>query len=126
MTKFEAVTKQFEDAAARLAEALAAPKSDIVRDSAILRFAFTLDLAWKSVKSFLEDQKGVLCTSPKECFRAAYQQGLVEYDNAWIALVDLRNEIVHTYHKETAEKIYAELPGALKRFTALLAAFKRR
>ncbi|MBI3579390.1 MAG: nucleotidyltransferase substrate binding protein [Ignavibacteriales bacterium] len=61
---------------------------------------------------------------PKDCFREAYRQGLLSYDDAWVKLVDLRNETAHTYNEETAERIYKELPDALKHFAVLLAATK--
>jgi nucleotidyltransferase substrate binding protein (TIGR01987 family) len=120
MTKLEAQSKQFERALLRLDEALAEPKTDIVRDSAIQRFEFTLDLGWKTLKTFLEDKKGIVCASPKECFREAYRQSVVGYENEWLKLVDMRNETVHTYNEETAEKIYLELKGAMKYFRELL------
>ena len=69
ITKLEAVTKQFEEALSRFREVLQMPKTDVIRDSAIQRFEFTLDLAWKTVKAFLEEKKGIRCTSPKDCFR---------------------------------------------------------
>ena len=71
MTKFESVAGQFEQALRRMDEVLRMPKTDVVRDSAIQRFEFALDLAWKAVKAFLEEKEGIRCTSPKECFREA-------------------------------------------------------
>ena len=55
----------------------------------------------------------------KECFREAYRQGLVSYDDEWIKLVDLRNETVHTYNEETAARIYGELPAVIRYFDEL-------
>jgi len=124
MSKLEAVTNQFERALKRLDEVLREPENSIIRDSAIQRFEFSLDLAWKSVKAFLEEKKGVTCNSPKDCFREAYRQGLIEYDDAWIKYVDMRNETVHTYKEEVAEKIYSELPTVLKHLKALLTVIK--
>lgn len=124
MTKLDATITQFERAYKRLEEVLAVPKTDIVRDSAIQRFEFTIDLSWKMVKALLETRHGISCNSPKDCFREAYRQGLLSYDDAWIKLVDLRNETAHTYNEETAERIYKELPIALKHFTELLTAAK--
>lgn len=124
MSKLEAIIKQFDQALKRLDEVLKEPKNSIVRDSATQRFEFSLDLAWKSVKAFLEDKKGITCNSPKDCFREAYQQKLVKYDDAWIKYVDMRNETVHTYKEEIAERIYAELPAALKHFEELLESLK--
>lgn len=120
MTKLEAQIKQFRRALERLNEALAEPKTDIVRDSAIQRFEFTLDLGWKTLKTFLEDKKGIVCASPKECFREAYRQGIVGYEEEWLKLVDMRNETVHTYNEETAEKIFRELKETTVRFSELL------
>lgn len=124
MSKLEAIVNQFEKSIQRLDEVLKEPKNAIIRDSAIQRFEFVLDLAWKSVKAYLEEQKGVICNSPKECFREAYHQGLIEYDDAWIKYVDMRNETVHTYKEEIADKIYAELPSTLKHFKDLLKSIK--
>jgi nucleotidyltransferase substrate binding protein (TIGR01987 family) len=120
MSKLEAIIKQFKQALNRLDEVLKEPKNSIVRDFAIQRFEFSLDLAWKSAKAYLEDKKGITCSSPKDCFREAYRQGLIEYDDVWIKYVDMRNETVHTYKEEIADKIYAELPKALKDFMGLL------
>ena len=125
MTKLEATIKQFENALTRLREVLAVSKNDIARDSAIQRFEFTLDLSWKMIKAFLEDRKGIICVSPKECFREAYRQGLIEYSDEWIKFVDMRNETVHTYKEEVAERIYAQLPDTLKYFEILLAVIKK-
>ena len=71
MTKTEALVQQFSRALLRLKEVLNIPRNDIVRDSAIQRFEFTLDLSWKALKAYLEDKKGIVCASPKECFREA-------------------------------------------------------
>lgn len=125
MSKLEAIIKQFEQALKRLDEVLKEPKNSIIRDSAIQRFEFSLDLAWKSVKAYLEEQKGITCNSPKDCFREAYRQKLIEYDDAWIKYVDMRNETVHTYKEEIAEKIYAELPNVLKHLDGLLKSLKK-
>lgn len=122
MDKFAAQLQQFEQAMTRLSEALQLKKDDIVRDSAIQRFEFTFDLAWKTVKTYLREQKGIVCVSPKDCIRAAYAQGLIPYDDAWLTMTDMRNETAHTYNEEVAEKIYAQLPDALQKYQALHAA----
>lgn len=120
MKKLEASIRQFEKAVKRLKEVLSVEKTDISRDSAIQRFEFTLDISWKMLKALLEEEKGVICASPKECFREAYRQGVIDYDEKWIELVDMRNETVHTYNEDTAERIYGELPSALEHFEELL------
>ena len=123
-TNLETAIGQFKKATQRLKEVLAVPKTDISRDSAIQRFEFTLDLSWKTIKIWLAENKGLSCQSPKECFREAYRQGLIEYETYWLTLVDLRNQTSHTYQEELAEEIYAELPKALSQFERLLASIE--
>jgi|SRR3989338_5564576 len=120
MTKYEAQLAQLSKALQRLKEALAAPKNDIVRDSAIQRFEFTIDMTWKLVKTILEEKHGVVCHSPKECFREAYKQKMLVYDEFWLELVDMRNETSHTYKEEIAESVYIRLPKAAEYITGLL------
>ena len=126
MTKFEVTIQQFEKAVTRLEEVLDAPETDIVRDSAIQRFEFTLDISWKMIKAFLDEEKGIICVSPKECFREAYRQSIIDYDEDWIKFVDMRNETVHTYDEDIAERIYSQLPEALSHFEKLLGIVKSK
>ncbi len=120
MTKQDAQLDQFIKALARLNEALAAPQSDIVRDSAIQRFEFTIDMAWKLVKTCLEEKYGVVCQSPKECFREAYRQKMLAYDEFWLELVDMRNQTSHTYKEEVAKSVFERLPKAAVYMAALV------
>ncbi len=120
MTKLDILIIQLEKAVSRLDEVLAQPKTEIIRDSAIQRFEFSLDLSWKAIKARLEEEKGVICTSPKDCFKEAYHQGFIDYDQAWLDLVDARNQTVHTYNEEIAEEIFAKLPKAKELFEKLL------
>ncbi|MEK7111164.1 MAG: nucleotidyltransferase substrate binding protein [Patescibacteria group bacterium] len=121
MSKFEAITNQLIQAVARLEEVLKMKTSDVIKDSAIQRFEFSLDLAWKTLKAFLEEKNGILVNSPKEAFREAFRQGLIEYEENWLTMVDLRNQTVHTYNQDLADKIYSRLPQFLPLFKSLLA-----
>jgi len=114
-----AITEQYKKALLKLEEILKVEKSEIVRDSAIQRFEFTFDLAWKAIKVFLEENKGIICRSPKDCLREAYQQGIIKYDDFWMEMVDLRNETAHTYKEETADKVYVLLPKIIEKFQEL-------
>lgn len=116
MTKLESLRKQFQTALARLNRVLVEPKTEIVRDAAIKRFEFTFDLAWKTMRAFLDERKGISCNSPKECIREAYRQGLIEYDVLWIQMTDWRNRIVHEYSEEFADELYEKLPKLCELF----------
>ena len=119
MTKLEALRKQYGKALIRFEEVMAMEKSDVVRDSAIKRFELTFDLSWKLIKAFLEENAGIKCASPKECFRQAYRQGFIDYDDLWLKMTDWRNETVHTYSEVFADAFYEKLPVAIERFKSL-------
>jgi nucleotidyltransferase substrate binding protein (TIGR01987 family) len=119
VTKREALTSQFSRAVDRLAAVMRLEKNEFVRDSAIKRFEMAFDLSWKVVKARLEEERGIVCSSPKRCFREAHAQGLLEYDEFWLELTDLRNRAVHVYSEEMAEAIFELLPKALKYFERL-------
>lgn len=122
MTKPRSLRADFERAVARLAEVLALPPSDIIRDSAIQRFQISFELCWKYLKSYLEEEHNAVCTSPRSCFRAAFMHGVIAHDPFWIELTVLRNYTVHTYNEQLAEHVYGRLPQALQRFQELLSA----
>jgi len=120
MSKLISILEDFKKAVFRLEEVLKEKKTDITRDSAIKRFEICFDLSWKTIKAYLEEKKGVVCTSPKSCFRETFKQSLIEYDNFWLSLTDARNDSVHVYNENLAEKTYTILPKALEYFKKLL------
>ncbi len=121
MTKETAIIADFKNALQRFSEILVEPKTAITRDAAIQRFEFSFDLAWKVIKTVLEEKKGIICNSPNECIREAYQQKFIEYDKKWMQVLKNRNLTAHTYNEKLIEEIFIELPTALELFTSLLA-----
>jgi nucleotidyltransferase substrate binding protein (TIGR01987 family) len=104
-----------EAALATLDEALRLPFSIIVRDAAIQRFEYSFESAWKLLKGYLETQEGIVCNSPKGCFREAHQTGLLSRTEteACLIMTDDRNLTSHTYLESLAERIFAQLPAYL-------------
>ena len=123
MSKLEALLEDFKKSLERLEEVLRMEKNAVVRDSSIQRFEIAFDLAWKTLKEFLAEQHGIQCGSPKSCFREAYRQGLIEYDDFWIEITDMRNETAHSYSEKTAEKVYQVLSKIALEFRGLEKAF---
>ncbi|MCI2424438.1 nucleotidyltransferase substrate binding protein [Candidatus Acetothermia bacterium] len=112
------VFEDFKRAIQRLKEVLELEKTAINRDSAIKRFEFCFDLAWKSVKSFAKI-KGLECYSPRDCFKIAFQLKLIDYDERWLEMIDDRNKTAHLYKEELADKVYFRLFEYLKLFRKL-------
>jgi len=117
--KDEALHAQLERALAKLDEALAMQKTELVRDVSVKRFELCFDIAWKLVKEHLGRQ-GVSCASPRECLRLAFLNNVIERDDMWFVMLKNRNLAVHTYNEEIAEAVFVILPNAAQRFHFLL------
>ena len=110
--------ESFKKSIQGLEEVLSLEKNDINRDSAIKRFEICFDLAWKSVKIKAKEE-GMECYSPRECFKTAFQIGLIDYNDKWIEIIESRNLTAHIYKEEGAEKVYSYLPEYLELFKKL-------
>ncbi len=103
--------ESFEKALLKLEEIATLSETEIIRDATIQRFEFTFELGWKALRTFLLKVHGIVCNSPKKCFR----EGLVLelYDatvtEQLLLMVDDRNETTHTYDENRAQKIYENI-----------------
>ncbi len=107
MKKQDIQLDELKKALSRLEEALALPKNDIVRDSVIQRFEFTVELSWKALQKFLQASGIPETLTPKNVFREAAKLNLVNDPEAWIKFIDDRNLSSHTYRESLAEQVYA-------------------
>ena len=100
----------------RLGEALeeyAANPTDTVRDGVIQRFEFTFDLAWKSLKEYMQDQGATTPLQfPKQVLREAYAAELIDDESVWLDMLNARNQTSHIYDDHTAAVIAAKIQNA--------------
>jgi nucleotidyltransferase substrate binding protein (TIGR01987 family) len=94
-----------------LKEILLEPFSIIVRDAAIQRFEFTFEALWKFLKEYLKEQEGIICNSPKACFRELFPLGLLNESETvtFLEMTDDRNMTSHTYKEEVSQIIFSKL-----------------
>ena len=114
--------RSFGAALDRLDDALAQPKTEWTRDSAIQRFEFTFELVWKAVATVAEAQ-GVDARSPREAFKRAFALGWIDEEDVWLRMLDDRNRTTHTYIEAVAEEFFKRLPvyaGALRALSKAL------
>lgn len=119
MSQLKVVKNQYRQALKTFSNILKEEETDIIRDASIKRFEYTFDLAWKLLKVYLKEKEGIQCRSPKSCFRQAYKVGVIDYDDFWLELTDLRNRAVHTYEEDFADSLYEELSKTLNYFEEL-------
>ncbi len=86
-------------------------EDEILYEVSAKRFEYTFESLWKTIKVFLEEQKGIECNSPMDCFKQFYRTMNLDekYEDKIPKTVRFRNEIVHLYDYETAEFIYENL-----------------
>ena len=121
--KLQNLVGQLERAVARFSDALAQETNDYIRDTAIQRFEFTFELAWKTLKVLLEE-KGLTTYAPRDSIKGAFQVGLIPDNPTWLEMIKLRNLTSHTYNEGTAKEIFDALPRILVLFNELLAELK--
>lgn len=96
----------------RLREVLVAEPTEFNQDASIQRFEFTFELSWKLIKSLVEF-KGKSCASPRDCIRLAADMEIINDPENWIAFLNDRNALSHTYKQEFAKQVYSRLKNFL-------------
>ncbi len=109
--------QNFEKALLRLKEAVEQEAlSELERNGLVQRFEFTIELAWKTLKDFLENE-GFVVKSPRETIREAYRNQLIADAQVFLDALQRRNELSHDYDEDTFEA--AEIEIKEKFFPAL-------
>lgn len=89
------------------------PDSTIIRDGIIQRFEFTFELAWKSLREYMEDQgadmNGIVFS--KQVFKAAYAAQIINDAQVWLDMLDSRNITSHVYDDKQASEVVADICG---------------
>lgn len=98
----------FEKAFKNLDIAIASVKDELDIDGTIKRFELCYELFWKFIKNYLED-KGIICRSPRECFKQAVIYGLIEDEGKVMEMIESRNLLVHTYIAEESREIFDKI-----------------
>ena len=95
---------------------MALETSELVRDSAIKRYEITVDIGWKVLKEYLEQNFGIITKSLKSTIREAFKQGIITHDEFWLKIIDIRNLSAHIYSEELAKEVYREINNAIPYF----------
>lgn len=66
-------------------------------------FEYTFELAWKTMKDYLE-QEGFEVKSPRSAIQIAFQTQLITEGHIWIDALEKRNLMAHTYDEEKASE----------------------
>ncbi|OIO67392.1 MAG: nucleotidyltransferase [Zetaproteobacteria bacterium CG_4_9_14_3_um_filter_49_83] len=95
--------------------------SKLEKQGVIQGFEFTHELAWKTLKDFLESrgQQGIY--GSKDATRLAFKLGIIHDGDVWMQMIEQRNRSVYTYNEKDMEVIFKHIINQdIRAFESLL------
>ena len=75
------------------------------KEGVVQRFEYSFELAWKTIKDYLEHGGLVFATAtPRQVLKDAYSAGILTDGRVWMEMLDHRNLLSHTYDLIAFEK----------------------
>lgn len=104
--------QNFDKAFKRLADAILIIRNDpdnvLLQAGLIQTYEFTFELAWKTLKDYLE-MEGFTVPSPRATLRQAFQCGYIQQGDVWLKALNDRNLTAHTCDDEVAKEVIADI-----------------
>jgi nucleotidyltransferase substrate binding protein (TIGR01987 family) len=79
--------------------------TELEKQGLIQSFEFTHELAWKTLKDFLENRGEAGIYGSKDATRKAFAAGLIDDGEIWMEMIQSRNRSSHTYNEAIANDI---------------------
>jgi nucleotidyltransferase substrate binding protein (TIGR01987 family) len=96
----------------------------------IQSFEFTFELAWNLMKDYLGYQGIFDITGSKDAIRGAFKNGIIDNGDAWMDMVERRNETAHTYEEEVAIRVVNDVSNSyieeMRKFLETMARLKSK
>jgi nucleotidyltransferase substrate binding protein (TIGR01987 family) len=126
--RFHSFCKGFAQLSAAADLAKQRKLSDLEQQGLIQAFEFTHELAWNTLKDFLESHGAMNLYASRDATREAFARGLIDNGTEWMAMIHSRNRRSHTYNEKTANEIADAIlnsfVGEFDKFRAKFAAFE--
>jgi len=79
--------------------------SDLEKEGTIQRFELAFELAWKTLKDYLEHEGRIIAPiTPRNVIKEAFAARVLRDGQVWIDMLDQRNLLSHTYDAATFDK----------------------
>jgi nucleotidyltransferase substrate binding protein (TIGR01987 family) len=83
--------------------------SELEEQGMIQAFEYTHELAWKTLKDFLEEKGNNELFGSKDTTRLAFKLGIIENGDVWMDMIISRNLTSHTYNEDAAQNIIEDI-----------------
>jgi nucleotidyltransferase substrate binding protein (TIGR01987 family) len=98
--------QNYEKSLNYLEDALSIINPDIIQKAGIIQFfEMTFELAWNTMKDYLEEQGLLNINSPRDAIKKAFEIELISDGHLWLKALEDRNLTSHTYDEETATEV---------------------
>jgi nucleotidyltransferase substrate binding protein (TIGR01987 family) len=75
------------------------------KEGVIQRFEYSFELAWKTIKDYLEEGGLIISpVTPRQVLKDAFTAKVIADGQVWITMLDNRNLLSHTYDLAVFEK----------------------
>ncbi|MBC8307167.1 MAG: nucleotidyltransferase substrate binding protein, partial [Pelagibacterales bacterium] len=108
-TKIDINIKLLEQAFERLKKFMQNNKTEQEQAGIVQAFEYCYELSWKIIKRVLSS-KGIEVNSPKDTFREAGRNKIIEDVKKWFMFLETRNLTVHTYNVKILEEVMKIIP----------------
>ena len=100
--------------------------SKLEQQGLIQGFEYTHELAWNTLKDFLETRGAAEIFGSRDTTRAAFTAGLIDQGEVWMQMIQSRNQSTHTYNEEMMTQIVtAVIQTYMAEFTKLQSKFEQ-
>lgn len=106
---FTKALKQLRDAVMLAQER---PLSQLEKQGLIQAFEFTHELAWNTLKDFLEESGVQNLYGSRDATREAFKTGLIKNGEVWMNMIQSRNLTSHTYDETVADEIVSSIQNS--------------
>lgn len=93
----------------RFVQILESSQNETDEIACIKLFEICYELSWKILKRVLEVKGLIDVNNPRDVFREAAVQGLIDDPELWFTFQEDRSKTVHTYNQDIATDIFSSL-----------------
>ena len=83
--------------------------NELEEQGLIQAFEYTHELAWNTLKNFLESRGNQAIYGSRDATREAFKLGLLEDGEGWMDMIQSQNKTSHTYNEDTAKEIVNDI-----------------
>ena len=101
-TRWKQRFKNFEKSISLLQDAVFQKDLSVLEQAGVIQtYEITFELAWKTLKDFLES-KEVIAQFPRDVIKEAFKNKIIKKGETWLDMLEKRNLMSHTYDETNA------------------------